>query len=891
MSVSQIDSATARLSPIAHDALEKATASCLQRTNYKIEPEHWLLALLRSDGGDLQTICRHFGADLDALDEQLNVAIDNFKRGDGSRRPDFSHQSVEVIEQAWLVTSMRFGDSVIRSGHILLAVTALPTLWRLIVEQSPEMGKIKPESLAANFGKIAGASEAEPAVDVEPDVATGAPPKSSAKKSAGAAGASAAAGKKSALDRFTINMSALAQEGKIDPVLGRDREIDQCIQALSRRRQNNPILVGDAGVGKTAIVEGLALMLAEGKIKNPLLESAIVRSLDLGLLQAGAGVRGEFEDRLRSLIEEIRGSPVPIILFIDEAHMLLGAGGAEGQGDAANMLKPALARGELRSIAATTWAEYKKFFEKDAALARRFDLIKVNEPDEETAAYMIRGGLGALERHHKVKVLNEAVVSAVKLSKRYLPGRQLPDKAVSLLDTACTAVNLSTSVAPPAIQDFRRRIDDADHALRMLGRERAAGHGDDAVVAEIERLTVIRSQAQADLEILETRYGKERDLVVKLRTAWDKASDGKTPPTEDARRELDALRAELRAFQSDQPLAHALVDHQAVADVVSRWTGIPLGRMRTDELELVRMLERRLGERVIGQPHALGQIAETIRKSRAGLTDPAKPVGVFLLLGTSGVGKTETAISLAEILYGGASQLTVINMSEFKEEAKVSQLLGTSAGYVGYGEGGVLTEAVRRKPHSVLLLDEVEKANRAVHDIFLSVFDKGSVRDGEGRDIDFRNTLIIMTSNAASGIIAESCAADIKPSPETLLDEVQDALLGYFRPEFLGRTTPIVYYPLTPADLGEVAKLQLKKLGQRLLAAHRAAFAWDATVIEYIVSRCNDRSAGARVIERVLNGELLPLLSRQVLARISDGKALGHVTVSVDAGRLAVDMA
>jgi type VI secretion system protein VasG len=877
------DTTTGRLSGLAHAALEAATANCLQRTNYKIEPEHWLLALLRADGGDAQAICRDARVDLDKLDDQLNVAIDQFKRGDGSRRPEFSPQTVEMLEQSWIVASMRFGDTVIRGGHLLLALAERPTLWRLICEEATEARKIKPEMLAARFKEIVGDAEGPAEVPSGPD------PTAKGTGTAAAAGATAGpAGKRSALDRFTINLSELATQGKIDAVLGRDAEIDQCVQALSRRRQNNPILVGDAGVGKTAIVEGLALLLAQGKIKNPLLENAVVRSLDLGLLQAGAGVRGEFEERLRQLIDDVRSSSVPIVLFIDEAHMLLGAGGAEGQGDAANMLKPALARGELRAIAATTWAEYKKFFEKDAALARRFDLVKVNEPDEPTAAFMIRGALGSLERHHKVKVLNEAVVAAVELSKRYLPGRQLPDKAVSLLDTACTAVNLSTSVDPPAIQDANRRIADADHELRMLRREQAAGSIDPQLAAHMDRVTQGREAAEADLAELQVRYAKERDLVLELRGSWDAVGEA---PSEKAMADLERLRTELRATQGDEPMAHALVDRQAVADVVSRWTGIPLGRMAADEMQLVQTLEHRLERSVVGQSHALRQIAETVRRSRAGLNDPGKPVGVFLLLGTSGVGKTETAVTLANELYGGPSQMTVLNMSEFKEDAKVSQLLGASAGYVGYGQGGVLTEAVRRKPHSVLLLDEVEKANVAIHDIFLSVFEKGNIRDGEGRDIDFRNTLIILTSNAGASRIADRCAEPgPRPTPEELLAEVHETLLQHFRPEFIGRTTPIVYYPLTVETLTEIVKLHLGRVCKRIKGSHHAAFDWDPAVVEFIVSHCNDRSAGARVVERVINQKLLPQLSREILARAAAGQPFDRVHAGVGDGEIAVEV-
>ncbi len=741
MSIASFSNATGRLDTPSLAALEAAVAACLRRTNYRVEPEHWLLALLRLAGGDVQRICRHYRVDCDVLDEQLGAAIDLFKRGDGSRRPEFSPQTAEMLDAAWLVASMRFNEPKIRGGHLLAALVGRPTLWKLLVQQSPELGKISVEKLPGDLRAILPESAA--AVSTTPAVVG----KGAAEKTG-----------TPALDRFTVDLTALAEAGKLDAAFGRDAEVNQCVAALSRRRQNNPILVGDAGVGKTAIVEGLAVLLAKGKIKSPLLRRAKLRSLDLGALGAGAGVRGEFEERVRAVVAEVKASSVPIILFIDEAHMLLGAGGTEGQGDAANLFKPALARGEFRAIAATTWAEYKKFFEKDAALSRRFELVKVAEPDEATACSMLRAMLPALEKHHGVKVLDEAVTAAVGLSVRYLSGRQLPDKAVGLLDTAAAAVSLGTSTEPAVMQDARRRIEDADHSLRLVRREAAAG----GAGADVERLELERDDAERELSELSARYGRDRQTVMDLREQWDVAADESGDPDERlaAREKIAALTSRLGV----DALATPLVDRRAVADVVSRRTGIPLGQMEEDQRGLVLTLEQRLGERIVGQTHAVAAIAQTVRRSRAGLNDPGKPVGVFLLLGTSGVGKTETAVALADILYGGAAQLTTINMSEFKEPSKVSQLLGSSAGYVGYGEGGVLTEAVRRKPHSVLLLDEMEKASRAVHDIFLSAFDKGVVRDGEGRDIDFRNTLIVMTSNAAAATIAATCA-DRRPEP------------------------------------------------------------------------------------------------------------------------------
>ena len=868
-----MDLVTGRLDPAAMAALEAAVASCLRRTNYRVEPEHWLLSLLRTGGGDVQRACRRFAVDPDLLDEQLNGAIDRFRRGDGSRRPEFSPQTVEMIEGAWMAASMRFGDTVIRGGHLLVALAERPTLWNLLAEQSPELAKIKPATLSAEFADVMG-TPAGPVPSAE--AVDELPPRT----------ATTTAATPTAFDRFTVDLTALAAAGRIDAVVGRDREIDQCVQALSRRRQNNPILVGDAGVGKTAVVEGLAVLLAQGRVNSPLLRSAVVRSLDLGALQAGAGVRGEFEQRLRAVLDEVRASPVPVVLFIDEAHMLLGAGGAEGVGDAANLLKPALARGELRCIAATTWAEYKRFFERDAALSRRFDLVKVNEPDERTACLMLRARVPALEAHHGVRVLDEAVTAAVSLSKRYLPGRQLPDKAVGLLDTACTAVALSTSVEPPPLQDCRRRIDDADHALRLLERERAAG----AVVGSdrIAQLTTDRATTVAELAALEQRYARERSLVMDVRLSWDTIVDAAAEPwqREHARQRLVEANEVLAEQQAAGPLARAVVDRQAVADVVGRWTGVPVGRMTQDERRAVLTLEDRLNARVVGQRHAMAAVAEAVRRSRAGLGDPGRPVAVLLLVGTSGVGKTETAVALADLLYGGADQLTTINLSAFGEDHKVSQLLGASAGYVGFGEGGVLTEAVRRRPYGVLLLDEVEKGSRAVLDVFLSVFDKGTVRDAEGRDVDFSNTLVVMTSNAASSQVAARCAAG-HPRPDELLRAVRPTLLEYFRPEFLGRTTPVVYYPLTGDDLAAVARLQLAKVAARVAAAYGGAtFGYDPAVVDHLLQRCDDRSAGARVIGRVIETELLPAMTAELLARSADGRGVSCVTAGLEGAKI-----
>ena len=659
------------------------------------------------------------------------------------------------------------------------------------------------------------------------------------------------------------------------------------IDILTRRRQNNPILTGEAGVGKTAVVEGFALKIAQGDVP-PALQKVAVRTLDLSLLQAGAGVKGEFENRLKGVIEEVNQSVTPIILFIDEAHTLIGAGGQAGQGDAANLLKPALARGELRTIAATTWAEYKKYFERDAALARRFQVVKVEEPAIPQAITMMRGLVAALQQHHGVEILNEAVEDSVKLSSRYISGRQLPDKSVSLLDTACARVAIGHTTVPPVVDDCRRTIEQTATAIEVLQRETAAG-GDHS--EEIEQLRQKQADARARSEQLSRQWEQERELVGRIREtrsqlAASVADDTKTPPPEETRQllltTLQQLNSQLHAVQGEQPLLQPCVDSQAIAEIVASWTGIPAGRMVRDEIENILRLDRDMQQRVVGQDHALHEIAERIRTSRANLTDPDRPIGVFFLVGPSGVGKTETAITLAELLYGGEQNLTTINMSEFKEEHKVSLLMGSPPGYIGYGEGGILTEAVRRKPYSVVLLDEMEKAHPGVQDVFYQVFDKGNMKDGEGRDIDFRNTVILMTSNAATDAIMSLCAdPETIPSPDALAEALHPELLKSFKPAFLGRVVVVPFFPLSDQIMRQITQLKLGKIARRVREHYDAEFTWTEAVVSHIISRCTEVDSGARNVDRILNGSLLPQLSTEFLARMAEGGEIEHAVVDV----------
>jgi type VI secretion system protein VasG len=856
-----------RLNDVCRRALEAAAGMTLSRTHYNVEIEHWLMALSDRADGDIAAIFRQYEIDQGRFVTDLNRALDKLKTGN-SRAPALAPDIVDLGKQAWLLGSLEQGATRIRSGHVLWALLADETLARRAREASSQLLKINPDALKRDFASIT--ADSVEAADAQAAAAAG-------EAGDGAPMPSRGSG---ALDQFTTDLTAQAKAGKIDPILGRDTEIRQIIDILTRRRQNNPILTGEAGVGKTAVVEGFALRIASGDVP-PMLQGVTLRTLDLGLLQAGAGVKGEFENRLRGVIDEVKASPKPIIVFIDEAHQLIGAGGQAGQGDAANLLKPALARGELRTIAATTWAEYKKYFEKDAALTRRFQVVKVDEPTEPLAVAMVRGLVDTLEKHHRVRILDEAVSEAVRLSARYIPSRQLPDKAVSLLDTACSRVSMSQAAVPPPIEDRQRRIALIDTELGILDREIAEG---EPHTARREELLVERAGLAQELVDLDARWEKEKGLAAEISETRAKIEDPASTEDKDAlRTKLTGTSSTLRALQGETPLIYPVVDRQAVAEVVAGWTGIPTGRMQSNEIRTVLHLKEAMEARIVGQPHALEAVAEAIRTSRAGLTDPRKPIGVFLMVGTSGTGKTETALTLADLLYGGEQNMTTINMTEFKEEHKVSLLMGSPPGYVGYGEGGVLTEAVRRRPYSVILLDEMEKAHSGVQDIFFQVFDKGNMKDGEGRDIDFKNTVIIMTSNAGTDLITRLFAdPETAPDAMALAEALMPELMKVFKPAFLGRVTLVPYFPLSPDIIKKIVELQLERVRRRVQEAYGAKFTWDKSLVQTIAERCTETSSGARNVEKILSRTLLPELSAEVLSRLADGAAIEGITVGVD---------
>lgn len=992
-----LKSLVGRLNDTSRNALEAAAGLCLSRTNYDVEIEHLLLKLLETDDTDVDHLLRHFEVNRARLTADVQRALDRLKTGN-ARTPALSPRLPRLFGEAWLLASIDYGATKIRSGHLLLALLATDDMARLAREMSREFERLAPETLRQNLLNLTSGSSEQGS-------------EATAGASAGATGGStdgsngrAMGSKTPALDQYTIDLTARAREGQIDQVLGRDFEIRQIVDILTRRRQNNPILTGEAGVGKTAVAEGFALRIAEGDVPEPLRNVAL-RTLDLGLLQAGAGIKGEFENRLKDVIAEVKASPQPIILFIDEAHTMIGAGGQAGQSDAANLLKPALARGELRTIAATTWAEYKKYFEKDAALARRFQVVKVNEPDEATAIMMMRGLTAPLERHHQVRILAEAVEDAVRLSQRYISGRQLPDKSVSVLDTAAARVRISHAATPPLIEDARRRLSQLDTEILALEREAATGSNH---AERLDELRGAKSATETALAALETRWTQERDLIERIRAVRTRLEesiagngDGQGGTSGDARGneshgeshnesrneshskshgeshgeshnepqrearpdaeaalsggansapalvkakrgrkkkagevapvvesnvasasvadvaqasgngaaqatferagttravdEGDALRAELgeltrelRALQGETPLMQPHVNSQIVAEVISGWTGIPVGRMMADEINSVLALPERLAGRVIGQQHALEAIAQRIRTAHARLVDPRRPVGVFLLVGPSGVGKTETALALAEALYGGERNLVSINMSEYQESHTVSALKGSPPGYVGYGEGGVLTEAVRRKPYSVVLLDEVEKAHPDVMELFYQVFDKGELEDGEGREIDFKNTVILLTSNVATDTMMRLCAdPETRPEAEALTEAIRPDLLKVFKPALLGRMTVVPYYPITDEVMRKIILLQLGRIGGRLSENHKVRFTYDDAVVDEIAARCREVESGARNVDHILTRTLLPELSGEFLSRMAregeDGERISQIAVGVGA--------
>jgi type VI secretion system protein VasG len=869
-----------KLNGLAYRAIESSTVFCKLRGNPYVELAHWIHQILQLQDSDLHRIIRHFDIDAAVLARDLTAALDRLPRGSTSVT-DLSSQVEEAVERAWVYGTLMFGESQVRTGYIVVGLLKTPGLRHALYAVSRQFEKVKSETLADAFDEIAGGSpEANLGATDNFQASAAAPGEASG------AMAPAALGKGDALKRFTLDLTEQAKSGKLDPIVGRDEEIRQVIDILMRRRQNNPILTGEAGVGKTAVVEGFAQRIVAGDVP-PQLRDVRLLTLDVGLLQAGASMKGEFENRLRQVIEEVQASEKPVILFIDEAHTLVGAGGAAGTGDAANLLKPALARGTLRTVAATTWAEYKKHIEKDPALTRRFQVVQVPEPSEDKALLMMRGIASSLETHHRVQILDEALEAAVKLSHRYIPARQLPDKAVSLLDTTCARVAVSQHATPATIDDARKRIAALETELAIIGRETAVG------VDTLERETLATQKLVAEkarLAELDARWQTEKTLVASILELRGKLRDA-TGKVEGAHNhdeagmwlvQLKDLQAQLAAHQGETPLILPSVDQQAVASVVQDWTGIPVGRMVKNEIENVLKLADTLSQRIIGQRHALDMIARRIQTSRAGLDNPGKPIGVFMLAGTSGVGKTETALALAEALYGGEQNVITINMSEYQEAHTVSSLKGAPPGYVGYGEGGVLTEAVRRRPYSIVLLDEVEKAHPDVHEIFFQVFDKGWMEDGEGRVIDFKNTLILLTTNAGTDLITSLCKdPELMPDAEGIAKALREPLLKVFPPALLGRLVTIPYYPLNDEMIGAIIRLQLGRIARRVAQSHKVPFTYDDDVVRLIASRCTELESGGRMIDAILTNSVLPAISGEFLTRLMDGKPVrrAHITV------------
>ncbi|HEX7832941.1 MAG TPA: type VI secretion system ATPase TssH [Thermoanaerobaculia bacterium] len=832
-----------KLNPICKRALETAAALCVAQTHYNVEIEHLFLKLIDLPGTDVAPVLRYYGVQLNDVTQQLTAALEKFDRGNG-RTPAMSPQILRLMREGWVISSLHLESAAIRSGALLLALYEDDALRPTILESCPVLAKVSRDSLKETLRDLIRDSAEETAV------ATGESARPIANRAA-----------TTSLDKYTIDLTAEARAGKIDPIRSRDAEIRQVIDILTRRRQNNPILVGDAGVGKTAVAEGFALRIVGGQVPEPLRKISL-RILDLGLLQAGAGVKGEFEERLKSVIAEVKTSSEPVILFIDEAHTLIGAGGAAGQGDAANLLKPALARGELRTIAATTWSEYKKYFEKDPALTRRFQVVKVEEPDESGALDMLRGVAPHLQSHHGVRILDEAVRSAVSLSHRYLPERRLPDKAIGVLDTAAARAALAQQGIPPSVEDIDRSIRIAEAELEFAK--------DDAKSELATQLETLR----ADRIATHARWTQERELVNEIRKVEKNGND---------ETKVAALRADLDALQTGDVMVPLWVDSRSVASVISSWTGIPVGRMLADEIRSVLTLQDRMAERIVGQNQALDAICRRISTSRAGLEDPAKPKGVFLLVGPTGVGKTETALTLADTLYGGERNLITFNMSEFQEPHSVATLKGAPPGYVGYGKGGVLTEAVRRRPWSAILLDEIEKAHPDVVDLFYQVFDKGILEDGEGVPVDFRHTVIILTSNAGAEVIAQSCKAvpEGKRNATKLVEELRPVLLEHFRPALLARLVVVPYYPLRKREVVRIVELKLASIQQRVRENHNAELTYEAGLVQSLADRCNADS-GAREIDQILTQTLLPELSTRILERMANGVTFSNIHITVD---------
>ncbi len=870
-----------KLNDVAYKSIESATVFCKMRGNPYVELAHWLNQIVGTDETDIHLILRHFDADSSRLSADLVNALDALPRGSSSIR-DFSPQIELAIKEAWMLATLLYKRPAIRTGDVLLACLRTKELRLALADMSPQFAKIVADELSDHFYSITTGSREE-----------GARPADGTGLARGEAGTESGAmspaemGKQEALKQYCTDLTEEARQGRLDPVVGRDAEVRRMIDILLRRRQNNPILTGEAGVGKTAVVEGLALRIASGDIPD-MLKGVRLLSLDLQGLQAGASMRGEFENRLKQVIDEVRNAEVPVIMFIDEAHNLVGAGGAAGQGDAANLLKPALARGAFRCIAATTWSEYKKYFEKDPALTRRFQNILIEEPDDEKAHRMMIAVGRVMGKHHKVLILDEALRASVTLSRRYLPSRQLPDKAVSLLDTAASRVSFSQSSEPAEVEDIRREIESLEAEIGVMEREDKAG------MERTEELAALRqrkSEAEARHAARIADWEREKELVARVVELRALLQDDELSPEErdSSKAELRACEADLGALQGESPLVLPQVDAQAIAAVISEWTGIPAGRMVSDELANILSLSHSLGERVVGQDHGLGIIADRILSARASLADPEKPIAVLMLAGPSGVGKTETALALAECLYGGEQNLITINMSEFQEAHTVSTLKGAPPGYVGYGEGGVLTEAVRRKPYSVVLLDEVEKAHKDVHEIFFQVFDKGRMEDGEGRRIDFRNTVIILTTNVGTDEMMSLCAdPELMPEPEQVAAAMHEAMLKVFPPALLGRLAVIPYYPLGADVMAKIIGLKLGKVARRLKAGYGAELAWSDDLCRYVMAQASRADAGARIIDNIITHNILPRLSAMMLQSVLEHSAYHRIQLKIDDDNISI---
>ncbi|MFX1678578.1 type VI secretion system ATPase TssH [Mitsuaria sp. CC2] len=854
-----------KLHPLPYGAIESATVLCKMRGNPYVELSHWFAQLIPDARSDLAVILHHYGIDAAQLARDVTQAMDRLPRG-STAVSDFSEHIEAAIERGWVQASLRFGQDRVRTGALLLGLLESNTLRHALLAVSRQFERIRADDLAERLPALCRRTGEAPAQDASPGADAASAGLTAGTTSGATDAATALMGRRQAIAAYCVDLTAKARAGEFDPVTGRDDEIRQLVDILMRRRQNNPLLAGEAGVGKTAVVEGLAQRIVSGDVP-PALRDIELLGLDLSLLQAGAAMKGEFEQRLRALIDEVQAAERPVVLFIDEVHTLIGAGGTAGTGDAANLLKPALARGQLRTIGATTWAEYKRFIEPDPALTRRFQAVTVAEPDTDTALAMLRGLVAGLEAHHRVELTDEALQAAVRLSQRYIPARHLPDKAVALLDTACARVAVSQHATPAAVEDARRRLEVMALETDILEREAALGG---EVAERLETLARRREETSSELMSLSMRWDEERVAVTRLLAMReDLRSPSRSP---EAIADLRQAQAALSTLQGESPLVLPVVDAQAVAAVVAAWTGVPVGRMVADERDGVLRLGETLGSRVLGQQPALDMIARRLQTARAGLQDPDKPLGVFLLCGTSGVGKTETALALAEAMYGGEQNVITINMSEFQEAHTVSTLKGAPPGYVGYGQGGVLTEAVRRRPYSIVLLDEIEKAHPDVHELFFQVFDKGRMEDGEGRSVDFRNTVILLTSNVGSELLMRLCADEaLTPEPDALAQALQAPLLRVFPAALLGRMVTVPYRPLSPELMGRIARQRLARIQHRVMERHGVAVNFDPDFVAALMARCDQPESGGRVIDRVLSDTVLPRISLELLSRLADG--------------------